>query len=126
MEMQSVALGVNGIYVCGTAQGPKSIDESITQAYAAAAQAAAPMLLRRVKIPATTAEVSEERCIGCQLCLNLCPFHAITIQEGKSMIIEAMCRSCGVCAAGCPTRAIAMKGFKDEEILAEVEAAFKE
>jgi heterodisulfide reductase subunit A len=126
MEMQSVALGVNGIYVCGTAQGPKSIDESITQAYAAAALAAAPMLLRRVKIPAITAEVSEERCIGCQLCLNLCPFHAITLQEGKSMIIEAMCRSCGVCAAGCPTRAIAMKGFKDEEILAEVEAAFKE
>nr|MDO8080073.1 CoB--CoM heterodisulfide reductase iron-sulfur subunit A family protein [Candidatus Freyarchaeota archaeon] len=125
MEMQSVALGVNGIYVCGAAQGPKSIDESITQAYAAAAQAASPMLLKRVKIPAITAEVDEERCIGCQLCMDVCPFHAVIFEEGKSMIIEAVCRGCGNCAAGCPSRAISMKGFKDEQILAEVQAAFK-
>ncbi len=125
MEMRSVALGVNGIYVCGAAQGPKSIDESITQAYAAAALAAAPMLLRRVKIPAITAEVDEELCIGCQLCLDLCPARAIIFEEGKSMIIEAMCRGCGTCAAGCPSRAITMKSFRDEQILAEVEAAFK-
>ncbi|MFB0561029.1 MAG: CoB--CoM heterodisulfide reductase iron-sulfur subunit A family protein [Candidatus Lokiarchaeia archaeon] len=125
MEMRSVALGVNGVYVCGAAQGPKSIDESITQAYAAAALAAAPMLIKRVKIPALNAEVDEELCIGCQLCLDLCPFHAIIFEEGKSMVIEAVCRGCGTCAAGCPSRAIVMKGFKDEQILAEVEAAFR-
>ncbi len=125
MEMRSVALGVNGIYVCGAAQGPKSIDESITQAYAAAALAAAPMSLKRVKIPAITAEVDEELCIGCQLCLDICPVHAIIFEEGKSIVIEAICRGCGTCAAGCPSRAIVMKGFKDQQILAEVEAAFK-
>ncbi|MHA1207890.1 MAG: CoB--CoM heterodisulfide reductase iron-sulfur subunit A family protein [Candidatus Freyarchaeota archaeon] len=125
MEMRPVATGVNGVYVCGTAQGPKSIDESITQAYAAAALAAAPMLRGRVKLPAINAEVDEDLCIGCQLCLDLCPSNAIIFEEGKSMIIEAMCRGCGVCAAGCPSKAITMKSFKDEQILAEVEAAFK-
>lgn len=125
MEMQSVTLGVNGIYVCGTAQGPKSIDESITQAYAAASQAAAPMLLKKVKIPALTAEVNEEQCIGCQLCRDICPFHAVIFEEGKAMIIEAICRGCGNCAAGCPSKAIVMKGFKDEQILAEVQASFR-
>ncbi|MGQ9720766.1 MAG: CoB--CoM heterodisulfide reductase iron-sulfur subunit A family protein [Candidatus Jordarchaeum sp.] len=125
MEMRSVALGVNGIYVCGAAQGPKSIDESITQAYAAAALSAAPMLLKRVKIPAITAEVDEELCIGCQLCLDICPVHAIIFEEGKSIVMEAVCRGCGTCAAACPSKAIAMKGFKDEQILAEVEAALR-
>ncbi len=125
MEMRSTAFGVNGIYVCGTAQGPKSIDESITQAYAAAALAAIPMQQKKVKIPAMTAEVNEELCIGCQLCLDLCPVHAITFAEGKSMVIEAICRGCGTCAAACPSKAIAVKGFKDEQILAEVEAALK-
>ncbi|MBS7250570.1 MAG: CoB--CoM heterodisulfide reductase iron-sulfur subunit A family protein [Candidatus Freyarchaeota archaeon] len=125
MEMRSTALGVNGIYVCGTAQGPKSIDESITQAYAAAALAATSMLHKKVNIPAITAEVNEDLCIGCQLCLDLCPVHAITFAEGKSMVIEAMCRGCGTCAAACPPKAIVMKDFKDEQILAEVEAALK-
>jgi heterodisulfide reductase subunit A len=125
MEMQSVALGVNGIYVCGAAQGPKSIDESITQAYAAASQAAIPMLLKRMKIPDITAEVDEERCIGCQLCVDICPFHAVIFEEGKPIIVEAVCRGCGNCAASCPSKAISMKGFKDKQILAEVQAAFK-
>lgn len=125
MEMQSVTLGVNGIYVCGAAQGPKSIDESVTQAYAAASQAASPMFLKRVKISAITAEVDEELCIGCQLCMDVCPFHAVIFEEGKPIIIEAVCRGCGNCAAGCPSKAISMKGFKDEQILAEVQAAFK-
>ncbi|MEM3586114.1 MAG: 4Fe-4S binding protein, partial [Candidatus Jordarchaeaceae archaeon] len=125
MEMQSVAPGINGIYICGTAQGPKSIDESITQAYAAASQAAALMLLGRVKIPAITAEIDEEQCIGCQLCTDICSFHAVIFEEGKPVIIEAMCQGCGNCAASCPSRAISMKGFKDEQILAEVRAAFK-
>ncbi|MEX2753318.1 MAG: 4Fe-4S dicluster domain-containing protein [Candidatus Freyarchaeota archaeon] len=41
------------------------------------------------------------------------------------MVIEAICRGCGTCAAACPSKAIAVKGFRDEQILAEVEAALK-
>lgn len=123
VKIRPVEFMIDGIYVCGTAQGPKDVNESIIQAYAAASRAAIPMsagIIRRKG----TAVVNEDLCVGCGTCVDLCAFEAHFLEEGKSKVIEALCKGCGACAAGCPQRAISMKEFSDEQVMAEIREAF--
>ncbi len=46
-----------------------------------------------------------EKCTGCGLCVDSCPFQCITLIEGKAVISED-CRLCGICVDVCPTKAI--------------------
>jgi heterodisulfide reductase subunit A len=124
VKLRPVDFATDGIYVCGTAHGPKDVSESIVQAYAVASRAAAPMANRRVRTEAITAVVNTDLCVGCRLCEKLCPFGAHKIEEGKSTVIEALCKGCGVCAAACLRRAITMRHFTDDQILAAIRTAF--
>jgi heterodisulfide reductase subunit A len=36
--------------------------------------------------------------------------------------ISVLCKGCGVCAAACPQHAIDMKHFRDQQILAAIQA----
>jgi len=124
VKLRPVDFATDGIYVCGTAHGPKDIGESLSQAYAVSSRAASPMANRKVRTEAITAVVDKDRCVGCRMCEKLCPFGAHRIEEGKSTVIEALCKGCGVCAAACLRRAITMRHFTDDQIMAEVRTAF--
>jgi len=124
VKLRPVDFATDGIFVCGTAHGPKSIPESMAQAYAAASRAAIPMALGKVRPEAITAFVNEDLCVGCGLCEELCPYSAHVLEKGKSKMIEALCKGCGVCATACPQQAISMKHFMNDQILAEVHSAF--
>jgi heterodisulfide reductase subunit A len=124
VKLRPVDFATDGIYVCGTAHSPKTISESIAQAYAAASRAGIPMALKQVKTEAITAVVDEEWCTGCGTCIKLCPYNAIQKDErGIARVNDVLCKGCGVCAASCPEKAIAMRHFSDEEVLAEATAA---
>lgn len=49
--------------------------------------------------------VIKEKCKGCSICANNCPFSAITM-EGKVAVIGSSCTGCGVCVEKCPFGAI--------------------
>ncbi|MEM2127690.1 MAG: CoB--CoM heterodisulfide reductase iron-sulfur subunit A family protein [Candidatus Bathyarchaeia archaeon] len=115
-----------GIYLCGCAQGPKDIPDTVAQASAAAAQAAIPLLAGEVTAEPTVAYVDEEICGGCRICESACPYGAVRVEETdrgrRAEVNEALCRGCGTCGAACPSGAITMRGFTKEQILAQVEA----
>ncbi len=72
-----------------------------------------PCVVAPVKIRDTPFTVAAERCIACQLCMNLgCPsiVWADERYEGrhKVAIDETTCTGCAVCAQVCPTDAIAL------------------
>jgi heterodisulfide reductase subunit A len=124
VKLRPVDFATDGIFVCGTAHGPKDIGESISQAYAVSSRAAGPMANRKVRTEAITAMVDQEKCVGCRMCEHLCPFGAHRIVDGKSTVVDALCKGCGVCAAACLRRAITMRHFTDDQIMAEILTAF--
>jgi heterodisulfide reductase subunit A len=124
VKLRPVDFATDGIFLCGTAHSPKTIAESIAQAYAAASRAGIPMALKRVRTEAITAFVNEELCTGCGTCVKLCPYNAIQKDEhGIARVNDVLCKGCGVCAASCPEKAINMRHFSDKQVLAEATAA---
>jgi heterodisulfide reductase subunit A len=110
-----------GIFVCGSAAGPKALIEVNTEASAVAGEIH--NFLRSAGRRGTAASrVDASRCVGCDTCSTLCPFNAITLvdrpewearpdevkDDGKLAVIDPeSCRACGICAANCPEVAIA-------------------
>jgi len=110
-----------GVFVCGSAAGPKAIVECNTEASAVASEIHnfLTSVGRRGAAPCT---VDAAKCVGCDVCYSLCPFGAITLQErpadalrpaelkddAKLAVIDAeVCHACGICAANCTEMAIA-------------------
>jgi heterodisulfide reductase subunit A len=124
VKLRPVDFATDGVFVCGTAHSPKTIPESIAQAYAAASRAGIPMALRRVHTEAITSVIDEDLCTGCGTCIKLCPYSAIQKDErGIASVNDVLCKGCGLCAASCPEKAISMRNFSDKQVLAEATAA---
>ena len=70
----------------------------------------------------TTAVVNEEICCGCQTCISVCPYKAISFNEEKSVSVvnEILCKGCGTCSSACPTGAIRTRHFTDQQILSQI------
>jgi heterodisulfide reductase subunit A2 len=115
----------DGIYLAGVAQGPKDIPDSVAMASGAAARAAIPMIKGEVEIEPIIAFSDEDVCGGCAVCIELCPFDAITRDEEKEKAVVniALCKGCGTCVAACPSGAMEQHHFKTSQIMAQIEAA---
>ncbi len=130
MKLRPVDFATDGIFLCGLAHWPKSIEESISQASAAAARAITILSKKVLEVEGAVARVNEDFCSGCGFCEPVCEYGAIKMEEmnGKSRahVIEALCKGCGVCGSTCPAKAISMLHFTDDQILAQVRAALME
>ncbi len=55
----------------------------------------------------------DEKCIGCKICIDKCPFNAIEIKGDKAIILDN-CTICGSCESFCPVSAIIIE--REEKI----------
>lgn len=61
-----------------------------------------------------TIEVNEERCKGCDLCVDYCPTHVLRLSDRRNslnhhvveLFDEPGCIGCAICARVCPDMAI--------------------
>jgi nitroreductase/NAD-dependent dihydropyrimidine dehydrogenase PreA subunit len=58
-------------------------------------------------------EINPGRCIGCGLCIKVCPAEIITLERGKAVVTDETCISCGHCAAACACDAISVSRIYD-------------
>ncbi len=52
----------------------------------------------------------ENRCIGCENCVNLCLEKALTMTDAGLVINRVVCTACGICAEECPATALELLG----------------
>ena len=119
-KLRPLDFATDGIFLCGLAHSPKLIEESISQACGAAARATTILSKKTLEVEGIVAYVDEDLCVGCGLCVSLCPYSAIEKDEmGIARVNEVLCKGCGTCGASCPKRAITMRQFTDEQIIAQ-------
>ncbi len=131
MKLRPVDFATDGVYLCGLAHSAKAIDESIIQAQATASRASTVLSKDSIELEANISQVVDESCDGCAYCVEPCPYQAITLieymREGQVkktvQVDETACKGCGCCMATCPKKGIFVKGFKLEQIGAQVLAA---
>jgi len=123
VKLRPVDFATDGLYLCGMAHYPKSINETISQAEAASARAATILSQETLQVGGVVAVVEGERCAACLTCVRVCPYEVPVINaKGEAEIDLAKCKGCGSCAAECPARAIELMHFKDPQLWAKCQA----
>ena len=122
-KLDPVSTMTEGILIAGCVQGPKDIPASVAQGAAAAARVLARIQQGEITLEPIRASVTEEKCSGCRICNDLCPFTAILFHEDRMVteINPALCQGCGTCVAACPAGAISGTGFSNEQIFAQID-----
>ncbi|MFB0502513.1 MAG: FAD-dependent oxidoreductase [Candidatus Bathyarchaeia archaeon] len=125
-KLRPVDFATEGIFVCGMAHSPKSIEESISQAKAAVSRVCTLLTRDTIEADGIIATVNPNRCTACELCILVCAYNAIEIEEtrmGKTASVNsALCKGCGACAATCRCSAIDLKGFTDMQLSSIINA----
>ncbi|MHA1377643.1 MAG: 4Fe-4S binding protein [Candidatus Helarchaeota archaeon] len=56
--------------------------------------------------------------------MDKCQFNAISMEDGKAVIVQNNCWGCGNCANNCPESAISLKQIRAPDYIQEKGASF--
>ncbi len=124
-KMKPVTTDIEGIFVCGTAQGPKDITDSIIQANAAATKISE-LVNGGLEVEPYIARVNVKKCVLCGTCTETCVYQAITKSKHLIHVDPISCTGCGSCIMSCPQEAISIQGQSDERLTASIHGILKD
>jgi len=129
-KLRPVDFAAEGVFLCGTAQYPKHLSETITQAYGAAGRALTLLSRDTVVASGAVCAVKGMDCVSCGACISVCTYGAISFQDtprGKKAVVNpVLCKGDGLCVAKCPTAAISLSHYTDDEVFNQIDAALEE
>lgn len=127
VKLRPVDFPSEGIYVAGLAHAPKNLDETVSQALAAAGRAGVLLSHDKLSVSGIISKHNRDLCMSCLACVRVCPFRSPFIDEdGKVSHNEVICTGCGICAGICPAKAFQVNCFRDDQIDAMIDAATEE
>ena len=137
-KLRPVESPTAGVFLSGACQGPKDIPETVSQAGAAASKVIGLLAKDKLMGNPCVASSNELMCNGCSSCERVCPYGAITYIDKEfrmpdrttkirrvASVNPAVCQGCGACTVACPSGAMDLNGFKNNQIMAEVDAICK-
>jgi heterodisulfide reductase subunit A-like polyferredoxin len=127
VKLRPVDFSADGIFVCGLAHSPRFIEESIVQAKATGARAATILSKKYLETIGNIARVVSRNCAGCQLCIEACPYDAISFDEEKKIVVvnEILCQGCGACTVVCPSGTSQQNTFTKRQIISMIDACLE-
>ncbi len=129
VKLRPVDFSAEGIFLAGLAHSPKGMEDTISQAKAAAERACAIISSEEYISEANIASVDIDTCAGCGMCVSVCPYGAPELiwSNGKeyAYVNSALCKGCGSCASICPSGAMQQLGYKEEQQLAMLNEALE-
>jgi heterodisulfide reductase subunit A len=128
MKLRPMDFMRDGIFLAGMAHYPKFIEESISQALAAAGRAITLLSQEVLYLGGVVAQVDPEKCVGCLTCTRTCPFSIPQVVQlegrtgvgglgGAAYIDPALCQGCGTCTGECPAAAIQLVHYTDDQMM---------
>jgi len=126
-KLDPVSTTTDGVFIAGACASPKDIPETVAQARATTARILAKISQGMIWVEPVYAEIDEDKCSGCRMCNELCPYSAIEYdpEKKRSHIISVMCKACGTCVAACPSGAITARHFTDKQIFEQIEGVLE-
>ena len=132
----------HGIFVCGCAQWPKNVQDSMLESNGAAGRASRFLSIKEISTSKLELlsfllsircffkdmKITTEKCNGCGVCRDICAFKAISLVDvnqkfedvsipvKKAVINPALCKGCGKCSATCKLRAIEATHYDFKQI----------
>ncbi len=123
VKLRPVDFPTEGIFLAGLAHAPKNLDETVSQALAAAGRAGQLLSHEVLTVSGIVSKHDQDICMSCLTCFRLCPFDSPYIDEnGKVAHNEVKCMGCGICASVCPAKAFQVNNFRDDQITAMIDA----
>ncbi len=127
VKLRPVDFAAEGVYLCGTAQYPKHLTETISQAYGAAGRVLTLLSHDTVVASGSVCEIAENFCVSCGACMTACTYGAIdfydTPRGKKARINPVLCKGDGLCNAKCPSGAVFLKHYTNEQVFGQIDAA---
>lgn len=134
-KLRPVETHTAGVFLAGACQGPKDIPDTVAQAAGAASKVTVLLSRDEMATDPMIASVNEVLCTGCGLCIPVCPYKAIELQsiterlpghaprERKVAVVNSgLCQGCGACNVTCRPGAIQVRGYTNDQMVAEVDA----
>ncbi len=125
-KLRPVESSTPGFFLAGAAQAPKDIPDTVAQASAAASKALSVIGQEYLEHEPAVAQVDEDLCSGCEVCISVCPYGAISPVGGHAEVNAVMCEGCGSCAAACPSGAMTLKNGTQEQIFDMIRSILQE
>jgi len=126
-KLGPIATATDGLFLAGCCQKPMDIPDSVSHASGAAAKALSLAVKGQVEIAPTISVIDADICAGCRMCIELCPYGAISFNEriGRAQVNPLICKGCGTCSAVCPSGAAASRHFTGRQLFAEIDGIFE-
>ena len=122
VKLRPVDFPSEGIFLCGLVHAPKNLDETLSQALAAAGRAGVVLSHEKLAVSGIISKHNRDICMSCLSCFRLCPYGSPYIdEEGRVSHNEVKCMGCGICAAVCPAKAFQVNNFRDDQILTMID-----
>jgi len=123
-KLRPLDFATDGIFVCGSARYPANVEEARSQGLGVSSRIATILFKDKLVTSAIVAEIDPATCVGCMGCMDMCPYGAIDYlpEEKICQVNRILCKGCGSCASTCPSQSAMLKGFKPDQLLAQIRA----
>ena len=123
VKLRPVDFPSEGFFLAGLAHAPKNLEETVSQALAAAGRAGALLSHDSLTVSGVISKHNRDICMSCLACVKKCPFGAPFIDtDGRVSHNEVKCTGCGICAGVCPAKAYQVNYFRDDQLLAMIDS----